>query len=47
MMTVIWAAVNRVTSSGKELGPEQRIPVIEALKMVTSYAAYQYFEEDK
>jgi predicted amidohydrolase YtcJ len=47
MMTVIWAAVNRVTSSGKQLGPEQRIPVIEALKMVTKYAAYQYFEEDK
>ena len=46
MMTVIWAAVNRVTSSGKQLGPEQRIPVIEALKMVTCYAAHQYFEEE-
>lgn len=47
MMTVIWAAVNRVTSSGKKLGPEQCVPVMEALKMVTSYAAFQYFEEDQ
>ena len=47
MMTVIWAAVNRVTTSGKKLGPEQCIPVMEALKMVTSYAAFQYFEEDQ
>jgi predicted amidohydrolase YtcJ len=47
MMTVVWAAVNRVTAGGEKLGPEQCIPVMEALKMVTSYAAFQYFEEDK
>lgn len=47
MMTIIWAAANRLTSGGKKLGPAQCIPVYEALKMVTINAAYQYFEEDK
>lgn len=47
IMTIVWAGANRVTSSGMVLGPEERIPVIEALKMVTINAAYQYFEEDK
>jgi len=46
MLLPIWAAVNRVTSSGKELGPEQRIPVIEALRAVTINGAYQIFEEE-
>jgi predicted amidohydrolase YtcJ len=47
MMMIIWAAANRMTSGGKKLGPEQCIPVYEALKMVTINAAHQYFEEDK
>ena len=38
---------NRMTSGGEKLGPEQCIPVYEALKMVTINAAHQYFEEDK
>jgi len=42
----IWAAVNRVTSSGKVLGPEQRISPIEALRTYTINAAYQNFEEN-
>jgi predicted amidohydrolase YtcJ len=40
-------AVNRITKNGRILGEEQTIPVEEALKAVTSYAAYQIFEEDK
>jgi predicted amidohydrolase YtcJ len=44
-MHVIWSAVNRVTAGGAELGPEQRIPVLEALKAVTINAAYQIFED--
>ena len=44
---LIWAAVNRVTDSGYVLGPDQRIPVIEALKAATIHGAYQYFEEDR
>ena len=42
---IIWTAVNRVTRSGYVLGPEERLPVIEALKASTIYAAYQLFEE--
>ena len=45
MLHVIWSAVNRVTASGKILGPDQRIPVIEAIRAVTINAAYQHFEE--
>ncbi len=45
MMLVVWSAVNRVTAGGAELGPEQRIPVLEALKAITINAAYQIFED--
>ena len=42
-----WAAVNRLTSSGTELGPEQRITPTEALRASTIDAAWQNFEEDQ
>lgn len=45
MMLLLWSAVNRVTRSGQVLGPQQRVPIEEALKSVTINAAYQYFEE--
>ena len=45
MIRLLWATVNRVTRSGQVLGPEQRIPVLEALRAVTVNAAYQVFEE--
>ena len=41
----VWAAVNRVTSSGKTLGAEQRIDVLTALRAMTSYGAELSFEE--
>lgn len=44
-MRVLDATVNRVTRSGKILGPDQRITVYEGLKTMTEWAAYQYFEE--
>ena len=47
MLTVAWSAVNRVTTSGKELGPEHRITPFEALRAVTADAAWQNFEEDR
>lgn len=47
MMRLIWAAVNRTTREGKTLGPDQRISPLQALKAITSDAAYQYFEEDQ
>ncbi len=41
----IWACVNRLTSSGKVLGPDQRISVREALRAHTISPAWQNFEE--
>jgi hypothetical protein len=41
----IWTAVNRTSRSGKVIGPDERVPPIDALKAVTIDAAYQYFEE--
>ena len=41
----VWAAVNRMTTSGKVLGPDQRIGALDALRAVTSDAAWQNFEE--
>ncbi|WP_193105924.1 amidohydrolase [Brachybacterium sp. FME24] len=46
MLLSIWAAVNRLSRTGQEIGPEQRITPWEALRAVTSEAAYQYGEED-
>jgi len=45
IMPLISAAVNRVTSSGKVLGADQRVSPYQALQAVTSAAAYQIKEE--
>lgn len=39
-------AVNRVTRNGRLLGPEYAVDVMEALKAVTIYGAYQFFDDD-
>ncbi|MEG1311671.1 MAG: amidohydrolase [Romboutsia sp.] len=39
-------AVNRQTQSGRVLGEDQKISVIDALRAVTINGAHQYFEED-
>ncbi len=47
-LLLVWAAVNRVTPEGRDLGrAEQGIPVLEALKAVTIHAARQGFEEER
>ena len=46
MLHTVWTAVNRMTRSGTEIGPEQCIGVYDALKGITINAAYAYFEED-
>ncbi len=43
---LVWDAVNRITTSGKVLGPSQRITPYQALRAVTIDAAWQNFEED-
>ena len=47
MLTVAWTAINRVTTGGKELGPEHRITPFEALRAITADAAWQIFEENR
>jgi predicted amidohydrolase YtcJ len=47
MLTVAWSAVNRVTTGGKDLGPEHRITPFEALRAITADAAWQIREEDR
>lgn len=42
---MIWSAVNRVSSGGKTIGPEQRITALEAVRAITSEAAWQYHHE--
>jgi hypothetical protein len=44
-LQLVWTAVNRVTSSGKVLGKSEAISVMDALRSVTSEAAWQNFEE--
>ena len=46
MLETIWCATTRETKSGKILGQEERIGVLDAIKAVTINAAYQYFEEN-
>ncbi|NNL66992.1 MAG: amidohydrolase [Myxococcales bacterium] len=46
-LRLIGAAVGRHTRSGVVVGPEERIPVMRALRAVTLDAARQHFEEDR
>lgn len=46
MMKTVSCAVNRVTRKGRSIGENQKISVLDALKAITKYGAYQYFEED-
>ena len=45
-MLSIWVSVNRLTSSGQVLGPDQRISVLEALRAHTFNPAWQNFQEN-
>ena len=47
MLRLIWATVNRTTRSGHILGRAERVSPEQAIRSVTSDAAYQYFEEDQ
>jgi hypothetical protein len=44
-LRLMWAAVNRVSSSGQSMGEAQRVSALQALRAVTIDAAYQHFEE--
>lgn len=42
-----WCAVNRITSSGNVLGPDERVSVEEVLKLITINAAKEYALENE
>lgn len=42
-----WCAVNRISSSGNVLGPEERVSVQEVLKLITINAAKEYALENE
>ncbi|GAB5527776.1 MAG: amidohydrolase [Roseivirga sp.] len=43
---ILFAQVNRTSRSGDVIGPDERVSPYIALKSVTQWAAYQYFEEE-
>jgi predicted amidohydrolase YtcJ len=45
-LLLVWTAARRETSSGKVLGAEERIDVMQALRAITIDAAWQLFQED-
>ncbi|HGM1133482.1 TPA: amidohydrolase [Clostridioides difficile] len=47
MLETVWCAVNRITKKGIQIGENEKISPLDALKGVTINAAYQYFEEDR
>jgi predicted amidohydrolase YtcJ len=44
-MMILHTTVNRTSRSGEVIGPDQRVNAYVALKSITDWAAYQYFEE--
>jgi predicted amidohydrolase YtcJ len=46
-LRLVWAAVNRRSTSGASIGAAQRIDPLQALRAVTIDAAYQHFEENE
>jgi predicted amidohydrolase YtcJ len=42
---MLWSAVNRISRAGAEIGPDQRITPLEALKAQTINVARQYGEQ--
>lgn len=43
---LVWSTVNRETSNGHVIGPDQRISPMQALRAVTIDAAWQIFQDD-
>jgi len=45
-LLLVWSAVNRISTSGRVIGKEERISAIQALRAVTIDAAWQDFQEN-
>ncbi|MEN9571487.1 MAG: hypothetical protein RL172_2718 [Bacteroidota bacterium] len=46
LMMILWTTVNRVSRSGKIIGPAERLTPYEALQSITIWGAWQHFEEN-
>lgn len=44
---LLWSTANRLSSSGRVIGPAQRLTVMEALRAMTIDAAWQIHQEDR
>lgn len=42
----VWSAVNRISRTGRIIGPKEKATPYQALKAITSHAAFEYFEEN-
>ncbi|MBL7472866.1 amidohydrolase [Robertkochia sediminum] len=47
LMMIAHTAVNRLSRSGTVMGPDERLTPYEALQCLTSWSAWQHFEEDR
>ncbi len=47
LMRVVWTAVQRTSRSGEVIGEGERLTPYEALQAITSWSAYQHFEEGR
>jgi predicted amidohydrolase YtcJ len=45
LMMIVHTAVNRTSRSGTIMGPDERLTPYEALQSITSWSAFQFFEE--
>ncbi|MEX0636184.1 MAG: amidohydrolase, partial [Ferruginibacter sp.] len=46
LMMIMWTTVNRMSRSGAVMGADERLTPYEALQSITSWGAYQHFEEE-
>ena len=46
-LQMVWSTANRISTGGAEIGPEQRVSVMNALRATTIDAAWQVFQEDR
>lgn len=42
----VWTAANRVSRTDRTIGPDEKSTPYQALKAITSHAAYEFFEEE-
>ena len=47
LMRMVGISVERKSRSGQVIGANEKLSPYEAMQAITSWSAYQYFEEDK